>query len=658
VVKSAPDWSLLPAATPAGCRRLLLRCLEKDPHQRLRDIGDAGLELASSDIPAAHRDLAGGGSRVALGLWLTAGLLIGGAIVGTASRMSRGPRQTPAPVVRTILAAPAPLETISPSFGNVDVSISDDGRVVAYLTGAGGKEQLYVRRIEQLEATQILEGGLGEIRGPVISPDGQWIAFLDETAHVVKRISTSGGTAITCAQLAVDSGAARGIVWDGNANIVLATQSSSSGILRVHTTGGVPEALTTPSAGHDHFFPHVVTGHGAVLFTVTTPGAPNQIAVRDLKSGAEKTLIQNGSSARYTPSGHLLYVADGSMYAVRFDPATLVIHGEPMQVLRDLAVKSIGAAQYGFSSNGTLTYLRGSSESQNLTMVWVDRSGHEEPTLAPPRPYAYARLSPDGTVVAVDIRDQQSDIWTWDIARRTLTPVSRSLGIDRAPVWSPNGKRLAFGSQRDGKEGVYWQNADGTGLVERIVSADRPLVPYSFSPDGKGLVVGGGEGPYDLAFSLLGGSYQPILAGPYDERGGVISPDGRWLAYESNESGTGEIYVRPFPSVDTGRWLVSRQGGTRPLWSKNGRELFYYIRPGNIMVVPVTNPQTPSFGDPQLVVAGPYPAPFGGRQFDVSPDGRRFLLLKAAENRSSHASSQLVIVQNWFDELQRLVPTD
>jgi Tol biopolymer transport system component len=290
----------------------------------------------------------------------------------------------------------------------------------------------------------------------------------------------------------------------------------------------------------------------------------------------------------------------------------------------------------------------------------VDRKGQEEPIKAPPRAYVYARLSPDGTRIAVDIRDQDNDIWIWDIARETLTRLTFEAGFNRGPVWTPDGRRLASSTLLDGAEAIHWRAADGTGKAERLSKGATVQMPTSFTPDGRQLIFSQpGVTPFDIGVVDLAGDRAEtlLLSEPkFSETNGALSPDGRWLAYQSNESGREEIYVRPFPTINDGRWQVSNGGGSRPVWARNGRELFYYRPPGTVMAVTIPAGATFAAGNPQQLFAGRYAAVNAGFTYDVSPDGKRFLMIKPVDVAQDAEQPRLVVVQNWFQELERLAP--
>jgi serine/threonine-protein kinase len=329
-----------------------------------------------------------------------------------------------------------------------------------------------------------------------------------------------------------------------------------------------------------------------------------------------------------------------------------------------------GGTHAAIAADGTLVYMPGGAASALRSLVWVGRDGREEAVAgAPTRLYTYPRLSSDGTRVALDIRDMEQDIWTWSLTRQTLTRVTFGAELDALPVWTSDGKRLVWSSRRP--MNLYWRNADGTGTVERLTDSPNEQRASSVTPDGRYVLVAqdtsaGLNAPArDIALLPLVGDRKVSLLvhTMFDERNAEASPDGRWVAYESNESGQFEIYVRPFPQVDDGRWLVSAGGGRQPAWARNGRELFFWGADGALMTaaVDVTRGSAGfSVGTPtKLIEAGSFYAAEGeinlGRTYDVSLDGRRFLMIKAGDEQAG-AAPNLIVVQHFDEELKRLVP--
>jgi serine/threonine-protein kinase len=425
--------------------------------------------------------------------------------------------------------------------------------------------------------------------------------------------------------------------------------------------------LTRPDRAHgeaDHLWPEILPAGRAVLFTITsqTGGLDSaQVAVRDLRTGAQKVLLRGGSHGHYVASGHLVYVAAGTLRAIAFDPNRLETHGTAVPVLPRLSVTGNGAGDFAMAVDGTLIYVdaQGSLGAAARTLVWVGRTGKEEPVAAPPRAYEHPRLSPDGMRLALSSNDQENDLWIWDLGRATLTRLTLDPGQDQFPLWTPDGRRIIFSSNRGvGQPNLWWQAADGTGAAERLTTSSNAQFLNGISPDGTAVVFNEttpGMGR-DLMQVAIDGTHRetPLLQTKFDERNGIVSPDGRWLAYESNSSGSFEIYVRPFPNVGGGQWQISTAGGRQPLWARSGKELFYLGSDGALLRVAVeASGATWNAGASMKLLDGRYYTGIGsGRAYDVSPDGQRFLMVK-----EQASAAQINVVVNWFEELKRLVPT-
>ena len=518
---------------------------------------------------------------------------------------------------------------------------------------------------------------------PFSSPDGSWIGFVaaESPAPQLKKIAVTGGSALTLASL---DGQISGATWGDDDSIIVATANPATGLQRVASTGGEPMVLTRPDVGRgerDHLWPQFLPGGRAVLFTVTSTTAnvdASQVAVLDLRTGAQKILIPNGSQAQYTASGHLVYAAADRLWAVVFDTERLAVVGEPVAVVSQVARTPTGAAEFDISRDGTLVYVPAApGAGATRTLVWVDRRGREEPVKgAPPRAYVFPRLSPGGDRLALDVRDQENDIWVWDFARETLTRATFDPGLDRGPVWMPDGNHFVFSSQAGANASgtsvgrLFWRATDGTGAPERIGSEDSILpvmLPSSVSPDGTSIVTWGrGESSSLITFDVMmltlkDRQVRRLVHTPFNERNGEVSPDGRWLAYQSNASGQFQIYVRPFPDVDAGQWQVSTAGGTQALWARNGQELFYIAADGRLNSVRVDRSATWSAGTPATVLDRQYYLGANlvnaGRTYDVSPDGQRFLMIKDNASDQGAVRASMIVVQNWTEELKRLVPT-
>ncbi len=657
VIEREPDFSALPPSTPPALRKVLVRCLEKPLKRRLRDIGDALVELDDAAQPAVVGSPAAVPVTRQLPFWrpampLVATLVVGAAVATIAVWMLMRPDPPTVTRFQVTLAAD---EAFSNLTGRV-VAISPDSTQVVY--SADGA--LSLRSLDRLQATPI--PGTEGATSSFFSSDGQWVGFWAEGQ--LKRVSVSGGTPLTIG----DVNNLIGVSW-GSDDMILYGQGAQ-GIWRVPGTGGTPEQVIPVEDGEEAHGPQLLPGGEWVLFTFRPAGVAwdqSQIVVQSITTGERTMLIDGGRDARYLSTGHLVYGLNNVLLAVPFDVATRQVTGGPVPLVADVQNAGggvSGAVQFSVSSTGSLVYVTTEGLANltgvglltaSRTLAWVDRQGREEQLGAPVRAYSYPRLSPDGTQVAVDIRDEELDIWVWNIVRETLTRLTFDPGFERFPTWSPDGRRIAFSSQREGTEGdLFWQAADGTGPVERLARSERQVFPTSFSPDATRIVALDAEESGGRVTSGL----QPLLQTTFGELNGEISPDGEWIAYQSNESGQYEVYVRPFPGVDGGRWQVSTDGGTQPLWARSGRELFY--RSGAAMMA-VAVETSPSFapGSAELLFQARDALSLGGRAYDVSPDGERFLILKEdASPQDTPTEPYFIVVQNWFEELRRLVPTN
>jgi serine/threonine-protein kinase len=380
------------------------------------------------------------------------------------------------------------------------------------------------------------------------------------------------------------------------------------------------------------------------------------VDVYSTSDGQRRNLILAGTAPRYTQSGHLLYAQAGTLFAVPFDATDSTVKGTPAPVLQGMLQTQSGFPYYSVSDTGTLVYVSGAA-GVNRRLVWVARDGKEDPLAAPPREYDWPRLSPDGRRVSVEVAAQT---WIYDTARDTLTRATFEGTGNDAPMWSPDGTRIAVRSNREGPPGgIFWQMADGSGGAERLTTPTQVAdTPMSFSPDGQFLAFfrTDPKTQRDIWVTSVKDKRRTLFLGtPATEGAPHFSPDGRFLSYVSDESGRPEIYVQPFPGPG-GKWQISTDGGIEPLWNPNGRELFY--RSGNrMMAVPVTMQPVFSAGRPTILFEGDYlasPFPQTGTTYDVTRDGQRFLMAKDVE---SAAATQINVVVNWHEELKRLVPT-
>jgi eukaryotic-like serine/threonine-protein kinase len=666
VLAREPDWTRLPPDLSPSLTTYIKRCLQKDPKQRIGDVQSLRLALEGAfEAGAAPTVTTSPVARAAIGWrrampWALAGLLAVGVVLLAVMR----PDPAPSPPVARFSVPLAANESFTATNRHA-LALSPNGTHVAY----AANQRLSLRSLDQLQATPI--PGTDGAAEPFFSPDGQSIGFW--AGGQLKRVSVTGGAPVTLGAVGIPFGAS----WEADGTILIG--QGPKGILRMPAAGGTPEVLIPVDAGQIVHGPRMLPGGEWVLFTLLRPGAAiswdgAQIVIQSLATGERIVLIEGGRDANYLPTGHLVYAREATLLAVPFDLGARRVTGGPVPLVENVGNTGGSAGQFSVAArNGSLVYVAAGSISllsAPRTLVWVDRKGQETPLAVPPRGYIYPRVSPDGTRVALDVRDGVPDIWIWDIGRETLTRLTFDPRADRSPAWSPDGRRVAFSSQRDASPGnLFWQAADGTGDADRLAEGERDMFPTSFSPDASQILINvatggatGGQGENDdiATVSLKAkGRAMPLLATMFGERNGEVSPDGRWLAYESDESGREEIYVRPFPDVQSGRWQVSTGGGTRPLWARNGRELFYLVGQGRVMSVPIQRGESFSAGNPQVVFEGPYLAPNSGRTYDVSPTGERFLMLKEAGSaaKTSGSPPSIIVVQGWFEELKRRVPT-
>ena len=453
VLEHEPDWRILPPSTPAKLRDLLRRCLQKDRKRRLRDVGDAVNELVelqnpdSSDAGTARP--AARSQRIAM---LVVGASIRSAVIAGAVVWAIRPQSVAAParLVRFIVGADGP-DALEPSGLDRDIAISPDGTRLVYVAGGPGRVRLVIRALDDLDAKRLWD--LDTPRAPFFSPDGRSLGFFG-LFGVLKRISIDGGPA---SQVSRNVGSAvRGGSWGTDGTIVFATADLGTGLLGAPEAGGDAEVLSRPDREHgelDHLWPEILPGDHAVLFTILSPGSLEtaQIALLDLSTRRTKILLRGGTAAQYVPTGHLIYGAGGSLLAVPFNLDRGEVTGDPVKVVDRVAITADGAVNAAVSKNGTLAYVRPRSAGALRTLVWVNREGRETPIGgATARPYTYPRLSPDGTRVALEVWDENRDIWVLDLARETLTRLRDTPGRDGFPVWTPDSARLIFGSAREG----------------------------------------------------------------------------------------------------------------------------------------------------------------------------------------------------------------
>jgi len=670
VLRADIDWTRLPASTPGPIRKLLERCLERDRKRRLQAIGEARIiieDYLANASPSGSRSVAiptlaapAKSSRVP---WIVAAV----AIVALLGALGLLWRQRGGDASRLSLRADMKISD-TPIFTDVGSSIelSPDGTRLVYVSGSTQAQQLYVRPLNQLEGTKLAEGNTGTTSPyqPFFSPDGQWLGYV--TASEIRKVPISGGTPLTLTRVT----RSRGASWAPDGTIIF-SPTPASPLFRVSAAGGDAQPLTTLDKAKKevtHRWPQVLPGGKALIFTSHTQSTADfdnaTIEVLTLASGERKVLQKGGSYGRYVPSGHLVYVSKATLFAVPFNLSRLEVTGSPAPVVQNVFWNPTeGAAQFTFSSTGVLTYLRGGPEVAKYTIVSVDRRGGTTKLLDEAGAYGNPRLSPDGKRLSLTVlRDGNFDIWVYDLERGVPTRLTFDDAPDTEQVWSPDGRFIVFSSGRAGADNIYRKRADGSGEEERLTKSDDPMWANSWSKDGQSLVIAGmgPNGNFDVSMlTLADKKLQPLLSTTFREADPNISPDGRWLAYTSNESGRLEVYVRPYPA-GAGRWQVSDNGGGFPRWAGGGRELFYRVDDGVMAATIEGVGDSIRTGKPTRLFTGAFRGgvsgvSIGGNTFadyDVSADGQHFVMFPASDSESTNRGI-VTLVTPWFDDLKQ-----
>jgi len=672
ILRGEPEWSALPADVPPEIRSLIKRCLERDRRQRIPDFSvvrfilDEALRPQAPPVPPAVVTPSPARSGTAFLPWVIAATLAIGLVVTVA--LWQPWRETPSATPLRIDAQIGANSSLGAGLGS-SIAFSPDGRLMAFSAGDNPAEapHLFIRRLDQLIAT-MLTGTEGAIE-PFFSPDGQSIGFF--AGGKLKKIAVSGGAAVTLC----DAVNARGGSWADDDTIVFQPESAAGrSLMRVPAAGGTPAQLVPMAEGEAlQRWPQMLPGSKAVLYSSLSASSvwdTADIVVKQLPDGPRKILQKGAFFGRYLPSGHLVYVQQGTLFAAPFDLARLELTGAPVPVIeRLLAFNNNGSAQIAVSDNGTVGYVSGAAAVSAAPVVWLDQSNKTTPLRATVSDWSDPSFSPDGTRLAMDISDgAQADIWIYDWARDTLSRLTFDKTDDLRPTWSPDGKRIAFTSKRgaNGAQDLYWQRADGTGDVQQLTDNSNAKYSGSFHPGGKFLAYTeqhAGTASDLMMLAIQGdeasgwkpGTPTPFLATPFNEGSPQFSPDGRWIAYISNESGRNEIYVRPFPGPG-GKWQISNGAADDPTWSSKKGEFFFALASGAIMRMLYTV-EGESFRaeKPELWAAGPFAARprTPSRDFDLHPDGKRFAMAPG-QTVAEEKQDKVILIFNFFDELKRL----
>jgi eukaryotic-like serine/threonine-protein kinase len=664
VLRGEPDWNAIPATVPASITTLIRRCLEKDRKRRVGDVAAALYVLTApptgSGGPAVPQAIGSDTWRRVAAAALVAAAATAG--ITTTIVRSLTPAQT-RPVTRFTIALPDGQQFTNP--GRNVLAISPDGRQVVY----NANNRLYLRPMSAAEARPIPGTESAGASNPVFSPDGQSIAFWSFADSTLKRISVSGGTAVTLFAAANPLG----VSWGADGILFPVV---GKGIMRVPASGGNPELIVKVGADEIASGPQMLPGGNSVLFTLgKNPTASNatgdaDIVIQRLNSGDRQTIIRGGGDGRYIDSGHIVYATGGTLFAVAFDAGGGKIAGSPVPVIegvrRAASVAVAAAAHFGTSASGTVVYVPGPAgvSAGQLELVAIDRTGRAEVLKLPLNSYQHPRISPDGKQVTFTTEERsETIIWVYELAGTSAPRRLTFGGRNQFPIWSADGQWIAFQSDRESDGGIFRLRADGSGAAERLTKADRGTshVPESWSPDGKSFSYTiSADSRHTLALYSLQEKRTTVVAGlessnPFNS---AISPDGRWIAYSWRSFGAASVQVQPIPPTGA-RYQVSKETGHHPVWSPDGKELFYF--PGSSPLAGVNVRTQPAFAvtDPTTTVATftSNTQPMLPRNHDITPDGQRFIAAVDPGFQSAAGPPQIQVVLNWTEELKQRVPT-
>jgi hypothetical protein len=650
-----PELPVTQRNIPVPLARIVSRCLEKSPAARFQSARDLAfaLEALTTASTSAPVVAAAGGSRPrAVSLPVAAAAAVITAALGAALTWLALPNRAPADAIVARVAVPLAAEdALAPANQIGNLAIAPDGRVVAYVA-LHGRERMLVLRPLDAQSGQVLAGTEGA-SSPFFSPDGGSIGFFSTGKLRAVTISSSSIRAIA------DAANARGGWW-GDDGMIYFAPGSNAGIVRVPADGGSPTAVTTLARDKgdiSHRWPQLLPGGKTLLFTLWTgPGRDNHRAeIVDLASGQRRTLIQGAEGARYVPSGYIVHERLDTMVAVPFDLAALQVTGPALRSGDTVSTGAAEGAEFAISPGGTLFHWAVDPHVHDTRAVWVDRKGTIEALPVPPQEdLANAAIAPDGRRAAFNIRGATDEIAIVDFERHTISKLTNGTDGSQAPVWSPDGRRIAYRGTRVGYRNLFWRDADGAGPEMRLTTSDHLQTPTSWSKDGKYLLFNdtdpkGGAGDL-LALSVADGKVEPVANSEPLESGGAWSPDQRWIAYHAGVGGRPEVFVQPYPGNGQ-RWRVSTEGGREAVWSPDGHELFY--RDGqHLMAVDVHTDGGFRAGAPHVLFDDVFAAsPNGIAGYSVSPDGTRFLFAQRVQPEA--APRHLNLVFNWLAGLRR-----
>lgn len=524
-----------------------------------------------------------------------------------------------------------------------DLTLSPDGSEVVFLSAGGiSRRPLASLSIHQIPDTR-------NATGPFISPDGRRVGY--HALGEIRKVDLPDGKSAAVAKV---SGVFRGATWTSRNTIIFAVEGGG-GLRQVSAdAGGESRAVTSAqSLEGEHWFPVAVPQTDTVLFTIVRASlADTDVARVDLSNGNVTVLIRGASQAEYS-AGHLLFLASNQLYAVPYDAARGVITGERFAINAEFGAGPRGVANFATAPDGTLVY-EAQGQWPHRELVWVDRTGKETPTGAPPRPYLFLSLSPDASRVALDVRDGDNDIWVWEFGRRVLSRLTSGPTPEQLPLWSRDGQSIVYSSTQADVPNLWSLRADGGGQPQQLTTGRTLKFADDFSPDGVHLLFRESSQAAVVTTRVLTLTDRSIgetavanaLTRTMNAR---LSPDGRWVAYQSSESGRNEVYVRPYPDTAGGRWQLSTEGGTQPHWARSGRELFYIALDGGLMSLAIQLTPTLVAARPTRLLTQVYHTDPVGRSYEPSPDGQRFLMIKSVPGVLDDGLmvGALAVVQRW-----------
>ena len=659
VLAREPDFDRLDAKLHPKIRDLLKRCLEKDASNRWQDAGDIRFEIRQaladpSRTIIQHVETTQPSSRSRVAGVGVATFVVGSLIAATFVWFVFGSGQPTEPIVTRFPLTLPESDTVNLNGG---MAFSPTGDRIAYIALRDAAQHLFVRTRSQIEPVQI-PGTEGAMH-PFFSPDGEWVGFF--TGSELRRVALAGGPT----SLITPANDRYGATWGPDETIVFSS-TDAPGLMQVSASGGEPQVLTTPeNEGERHLWPEFLPGGNAVLFTISQGGpiSDKEVAVLSLDTDETRVLV-DGTDADYAASGQLVFAREASLWAVPFDLERLEVTGEPSPMVENVRVNSGGGwAFYATADDGSLVYLNrafGGDDGPPRTLLWVDRQGNEEPIPADPLTYAQPRLSPDGGRIALDTRGGSDDLWIWDFSLQTLSRFAFDDEEGRYPVWTADGEEIVYSGS-----GSFLRKVSDNSEPAVPIDSDQVGAAYFLSDGEDRLVFQSPGNLQDISMISLEGDSEPepLLEGAFRERNAALSPDGKWMAYQSDESGQYEIYVRPFPEVEGSRSPISNAGGFSPVWSADGEELFY-IEPGppaRLMSAAVELDPAFALTGREAVIDWPYRTTNGGtgRAYDVAPDSERFIAIRNGTGETDDVDAEppgLTVVLNWFEELRERVP--